>query len=166
MNGVWQCEVYAECARRDVETAHRFLRAFAPSWVEGADEYPLPQYSASPREVFRDAESLLVCLERERAEYFGIYWHRPAHDPGEPHDAMLFFTHDGGMIAGLGSAFLEPKALLKQLAAVVDARFGMAVFEEPPPDTCAEFRERCRGAITARLADGKFHSASCGGDLR
>lgn len=79
---------------------------------------------------------------------------------------MLFFTRDGGMIAGLAARGVEPGMLLRELAERVGGEFGVAVFEEPPPDTSSAFRSLCRGASTARLVEGRYFGAEKGFDLK
>ncbi len=60
---------------------------------------------------------------------------------------MLFFTSDGGLISGLTVATEDPElagTTLRQLAESVDARYGYATWEQPPPDTALEFRPNAR----------------------
>jgi hypothetical protein len=60
---------------------------------------------------------------------------------------MLFFTADNGLIVGLTVATDDPSrasTALSQLAESVDAAYGYATSEEPPPDTTSEFKARAR----------------------
>ena len=62
---------------------------------------------------------------------------------------MLFFTTDGGLIAGLTVATEDldrASTTLRQLAQSVDARYGYATGEQPPPDTTSEFKAIARTA--------------------
>jgi hypothetical protein len=60
------------------------------------------------------------------------------------------------MIAGLASVDPDSERLLRQLAAVVGATFGLVVLEERPPGTLREFFELCREATSNRIVDGVF----------
>lgn len=76
MGVVWMCEVYAECRRRDAESAKAFLSAFGPVWSEAAGGYGLPRFSDAPRQVFHDAGALIACLEVQRSDEHAVYWNR------------------------------------------------------------------------------------------
>jgi hypothetical protein len=75
---------------------------------------------------------------------------------GTPNQAMLMFTEDGWMIAGLATSSHEPAVLLRQLASVVGGRYGVIVLEERPPPTMDAFEEMCRNAQGPRLVDGAW----------
>ena len=65
--------------------------------------------------------------------------------------AMLFFTADGGLITGLTVATEEPDlagTTLRQRAQSVDARYGFATWEQPPPHTAFEFIAHARKAAS------------------
>jgi hypothetical protein len=68
---------------------------------------------------------------------------------------MLYFTTDGGLIAGLTVATSDldlAGTTLRHLAETVDARYGYATWEQPPPDSAAEFKaEACNKEIPVRL---------------
>ena len=67
---------------------------------------------------------------------------------------MLFFTIDGGMIAGLTVSTWDADlagSTLRRLAATVDARYGYTLWEQPPPDSAAEFRAAAREADLPRI---------------
>lgn len=149
-----QYEVYVACKDRSSTEANRFLDAFLPKRREVADEYPLPETSDTPRDVFGDAASLIRRLEEDSSEEYAIYWDREG--SGDPHQAMLFFTEDGGMIAGLASANPDSLKLLRELANAVGATYGLVVLEERPAGTLGEFRDLCRTTPTNRLVDGEF----------
>jgi hypothetical protein len=59
---------------------------------------------------------------------------------------MLFFTADGGVVAGLTVADADARRALAELAETVGAHDGYATFEQPPPDTVADFPTRARAA--------------------
>lgn len=76
-----------------------------------------------------------------------LYWSNRG--PGQELPAMLFFTTDGGLIAGLTVETDDPNqasTTLRQLAQSVDARYGYATGEQPPPDTASVFKAIARTA--------------------
>lgn len=149
-----QYEVYAACKVRSLAEATNFLDAFLPMRREVAEEYPLPEMSDTPRHVFGDATSLIRRLEEERTEEYAIYWDKEG--SGGPSQAMLFFTRDGGMIAGLASSDPNSAGLLSELASAAGATYGLVMLEERPPGTLDAFRDLCRTMSTNRLLDGEF----------
>lgn len=144
------------CSERNEELAARFLDRFLPDREDVADEYPFPELSDSPERTFSDAASLIRHLESKRDHGYALYWDRK--NSGDPQQAMLVFTEDGGMIAGVASTNPEPQRLLRDVADVVDGKFGLVVLEERPPDTLEEFVAMCKGAEGIRLVDGQICS--------
>jgi hypothetical protein len=101
-----------------------------------------------PVAVYASAAELIDHLLLEPDQEYAIYWSR---NPGPGEDllsAHLFFTRDGGLIAGLtigADRFAETAATLHELAGSVGAQYGYATGEEPPPyETTAEFIARVR----------------------
>lgn len=150
-------EVYACCRERTVVLADEFLNSFLPERVVLSDAFPFPEFADQPVDVFVDPHRLMQRLEEEPFEGYALYWGRANH--GNPFQAMLIFTEDGGMVAGLASAALDAPTLLRQLAMVVGARFGFVTLEERPPETMKLFEERCRGSEGTRIIDGELHIA-------
>ena len=67
---------------------------------------------------------------------------------------MLFFTADGGLIAGLTvdtEDLDEASIYLHQLAESVGGRCGFALGSMPPPPTAAEFEATASGETFLRL---------------
>ena len=119
----------------------------SPSFEPSAAEYEFPQYSDRPDAVYCSPWELIDRLVAAPDQPHSLYWRnrRSAH---ELH-AMLFFTTDGGLIAGLTVATADPNragATLRRLAQSVDAHYGYATWEQPPPDTTSEFKTRARTA--------------------
>ncbi len=146
-------ESYVACVRRDLEIAERFLDHFLPSRVEVALDYPFPFLVDEPVVTFSDTGSLIERLLRDGEEDYSIYWDRVG--AGEPRLAMLFFTKDRGMIAGLVAHSVDSMELLRELAGIVKGRFGLVTDEQIPPDTLEEFIQRCRVWTGPRLIDGR-----------
>jgi hypothetical protein len=137
------------------------VTAFRERWLEGfeqsADEYEFPQYAASPDHVHASPWPLIDELLRETDEPHALYWHNPR--AGEVGNAMLFFTSDGAMIAGLTVHDEEPISVARYLGALGDtlhADYGYVVWEEPPPDTREEFLERTADAGMPKLEGGRL----------
>ena len=71
---------------------------------------------------------------------------------------MLFFTGDGGLVAGLTvrDDEGEPADRLRRRAERVAGRDGYLAWETPPPDTVEEFRRTAAAADPPRLVDGRL----------
>ena len=147
-----QYEVYVDCAARTVEMAKRFLDRFLPSRSQTSEDYVYPELSDDSKCIFSNVDELIEKLVAEPSEGYGIYWDREG--DGDPFQAMLFFTEDGGLIAGLATKSPNTADVLQSLSEAVGGRFGVAVHEEPPPDLMSEFIQKCRLSTTARLVDG------------
>jgi hypothetical protein len=60
---------------------------------------------------------------------------------------MLFFTADGGLIAGLTVATADSEragVMLRRLAQSIGARYGYGLGESPPPCSASEFEAEAR----------------------
>lgn len=149
-----QVEIYVVSNGRSLEASLRFLNHFLPLRAQAAEEYPYPEFSDEPEQVFDSAEALMERLQQEPGEEYGIYWDKIGQ--GDPHQAMLFYTVDGGLIAGLAvsGSVVELRPVLQEMASIVGGRFGYATCEARPPDTLAEFTDRARRSKTLRLVDG------------
>ena len=79
-------------------------------------------------------------LLKEHTQSHSLYWRNPR--PGIVRHAMLFFTVDSGLIAGLTVATADSEragTMLLRLAESVGARYGYALGESPPPSSASEF---------------------------
>ncbi|HET8741808.1 MAG TPA: hypothetical protein VFM41_04245 [Gaiella sp.] len=104
-----------------------------------------PQYSDRPDAVYGSPWQLIDQLLAQPTQPHSLYWRNPR--PGHVLHAMLFFTTDGGLIAGLTVATEDPEragTTLRQLARSVDGRYGYATWEQPPPDTAFDFKANAR----------------------
>ena len=130
-------DVYVLSPKRSAEMIDRFLGRFAPVREESADEYCVPRFSDTPEHLFRRASELIdFCVIHPR-EPQGIYWRSVA--ARDPAHAMAFFTTDAALILGL-SVSADSDRWLAKLLAFTSAEVGLVLFEDPPPDTAAEFR--------------------------
>jgi hypothetical protein len=138
------------------ERSHRVMRRFRDRWLTGfeesADEYEFPQYAVRPDAVYGSPWQLIDRLLAEPTQPHSLYWRNPR--PGHVLHAMLFFTTDGGLIAGLTVTTEDPgltATTLRRLAKSVDARYGYSAWEQPPPDSASEFEAKARRAEDPRL---------------
>jgi hypothetical protein len=134
------------------ERSRAVIRSFHDRWLTGLTEatsdYDFPKFDDSRSAVYSSAWEVIDRLLLEPDQEYAIYWSR---NPGPDEDllsAHLFFTGDGGLIAGVtigADRFADTAATLRELAVSVDARYGYAAGEEPPPfDTMSEFMARVR----------------------
>ncbi len=152
-----RCEVYVLCGARTATLGETFLDAFLPGRREVADDYPVPELVDAPSIVLQDAPSLLRHLEQHPGEGYAVHWTRVG--AGDPAHALLVFTTDGGMIAGLVTSRPDPGALMQALADLVGGAFGMTELECRPPETGEAFVLACRRAVGPRMISGRLHDA-------
>ena len=110
-------DLYALAGERSHEVVRRFRDRWLTSFEPSAAEYEFPQYSDRPGAVYSSPWELIDRLVAAPDQPHSLYWRnrRSAH---ELH-AMLFFTTDGGLIAGLTVATADPNragATLRRLA--------------------------------------------------
>jgi hypothetical protein len=140
-------DLYALAGERSHDVVRRFRDRWLTSFEPSAAEYEFPQYSDRPDAVYSSPWELIDRLLAAPEQPHSLYWRNPR--PGHELHAMLFFTTDGGLIAGLTVATADPdraRTTLRRLAQSVDARYGYATWEEPPPDTASGFKARARKA--------------------
>lgn len=147
-------EVYVLCGDRTSNTADRFLTSFASSRTPAAIDFPFPEYADIPEVLFTDTPELIRQLEFDRRESYSIYWNVV---DGISDQAMLFFTKDGGMIAGLGGLYLPPKEALLSLQDNVDGKFGYVTSGSCPPGSMAEFILICEHSTLPNLFNGDLY---------
>jgi hypothetical protein len=129
-------DVYVLAPKRTAETVERFLRWFAPTRTSCADEFSVPRFAKEAHTVFRTADELIAYCVAHPTEPHGIYW-RCTHER-DPAHAMVFFTPDGGLIFGL-SVENDAAHWRAELMDDTGSEIAWVGFEEPPPDTAAEF---------------------------
>ncbi|OAI55967.1 hypothetical protein AYO47_02280 [Planctomyces sp. SCGC AG-212-M04] len=149
-------EVYVLCADRSFRTGKTFLDSFAPSRRPVTDELPFPELSDSPVVCLKDADEAIRRLESENNEGYSLHWSCEDDQPF-PH-AMLVFTEDGSMIAGLVVPEEEAAGLLSKIAKVVSGRFGYITGEGRPPDSTEAFINICRRSTIPTLVDGELRN--------
>lgn len=150
-------DVYVLARGRTRESVDRFTREWLQGFEPAAEEYELPQFAQDPVAVYHVADELIDVLLKRLDEPYAIYWSNTGE--GEVRTAVLAFTADGALIAGLHVDGGRDDAVryLERLAKTVDGRFGYLTGEEPPPDTATELVELVRAARPA-LVDGVVRS--------
>lgn len=158
MNVRFPYEVYVLASGRTRDAVERFTREWAtPSFEPAASDYELPRWADDPIAVYHCAEELIDVLLQRPEEPYGIYWQNTGDGPVRM--AMLFFTTDRQMIAGLTVDGDQRTALeyLARLAKTVAGHFGYITGEEAPPDTAAELIELAH-RVRAALINGTVRS--------
>lgn len=157
MNAV---EVYVLCSARTSAVAHRFLDTFAGQRMPVAEDFPFPEFSDEPECILLDANELIDLLESRRHEPYAIYWNLEGRPSGE--QAMLFFTEDGGMIAGIGGHVESVAGAFTAISAVVNGKYGYVTDGTCPPATIEEFKAICEQSTLTNLFEGKLRASYYG----
>ncbi len=129
-------DVYALAPARTADAVERFLARFVPAREPSAADYLVPHLADTPAVTFGTAVQVVRCCVARPGEPYTLYWRSLA--SGDPAHAMAFFTADGGLILGLSVA-ADAGRWLGELVAETGGSAGWVGFEEPPPDTGAEF---------------------------
>jgi hypothetical protein len=155
MDEMNEFSIYAICSQRTKKCADTFLNSFVPNRVPLAEEYEFPQYADDPIVIYSAAGDLIERLETEIGQSYSIYWDAGANAISSSiSQAILLFTSDGKMIAGLVAREENVVGLLSALKAVVSARWGMVTGDEFPPTGFADFVRICASSSLPRIVDG------------
>lgn len=128
-------DVYVLCPERTEALARQFLDEWASGRISSDADYCIPRFGSHPVHVFTSPDELIRFLDANPCEEQAMYWQSGRDD--EIEHAMLFYSSDGAMIAGLSVADWErPRdqvaAVLFRLARSVGARFGYVTMNQPP----------------------------------
>lgn len=145
-------DAFVLCEARSAPLARRFLDSFLPRRRSVAVDFPFPELTDPPKMTFNDSEDVIRELESDQHESYALYWDSEGNGPIS--HAMLFFTRDCGMIAGIVTSEPDYAVTLRSVADVVGGQFGLVTFGNPPPDTCGEFIDLCRKATLPTLREG------------
>ncbi len=145
-------EVYVEMTERSRRASVAFFDAVLPLREERRDLYEVPDFTDTPTRVHETADALLLDLEANPTEPYAVCM--GATRPGWPRMAMLFFTEDGGCIAGVVVPEDDAVEWLERLSECVGGEFGYAVHHQRPPDTLREFRQWAEEPSGLRLVQG------------
>ncbi len=147
-------EIYVLCESRSAQLAKCFLDVCLPSRNPLADEYPFPEYVDEPSDTFQTSEELMRRLEKDEHESYSIYWDAASNDGNR--QAMLFYTEDGAMIAGIGGPNVGLDETLLYVAKQVNGRFGYITSGSCPPETIEAFIDICRKSTLTNLFEGQL----------
>ena len=147
-------EVYVVSGTRSKATYVAFLDTFLPHRRALAEEFPFPEFTDPPQNVYLDPEELMERLELEPNQSYSLYWQCDESSQGL--QAMLIFTCDQAMIAGLVVPTGTEGRILLEIANVVKGQFGLVTTENFPPETSAEFIDLCRTSTLIALVDGRL----------
>jgi hypothetical protein len=137
-------DIYVLAADRSRAVVDRFRARWLAGFEPSAEEYEFPQYATRPVAVYASPCDVIDRLLVEHTEPYGLYWHRPG--GGADGTAMLFFTADGGLVAGVTAGEDDARKALVELADTVGSRDGYVSVGTPPPDTTGEFIAQARAA--------------------
>ena len=150
-------EVYVLCDSRSANIAMRFLNACLPSRRQLAEEYPFPEFVDDPVQTFQTPEDLMQRLEQDENESYSIYW--DAENADGPRQAMLFYTEDGAMIAGVGGPESSLDKTIAFIAEQVRGRFGFVTSGSCPPETVDEFKRICGESTLVNLYEWQLRNS-------
>jgi hypothetical protein len=143
--GTESLDLYALAGERSREVVGRFREHWLAGFEDSEVDYMFPRFADEPEAVYASPWDLIDRLLAEPTQPHSVYWRNPR--PAHVLHAMLFFTTDGGLIAGLTVDTHDPVVAgntLRHLAESVDGRYGYAKWEQPPPDTMSEFVAEAR----------------------
>lgn len=148
-------EIYVLCSERSAAMAGRFLADFAINRIQVATDFPFPEFIEEPRIVFTDPNELIRQLETESSESYSIYWNV---ERGVADQVMLFFTEDGGMIAGLGGPKIPAEVAFSAMQKTVNGKYGYVTSGSSPPTSIDAFVSLCERSTLVNLFDGEVRS--------
>lgn len=151
-------EAYVLCSERSASTAFAFLQQIAPERRPLCEEFSFPQFSDNPIVIFKDIKLLIEYLANRFETEYSIYWNCGSN--AICGQVMLFFTRDGGLIAGIADFNIPHTEALSVLKEAVNGKFGYVTCDSPPPESAAEFVEFWRHAEGARIVDGRVECAN------
>ena len=96
----------------------------------------------------------MAVLENQKDKSYALYW--DCHDSDVVRSAMLFYTEDGALVAGLAVTAGNGEAWLRSIAEAVHGSHGYVSFDSPPPETRRAFLEVCSASDQARMISGNI----------
>lgn len=137
-------DIYVISDKRDSKSIEAFLDHFLPHRTESADEYEVPQFSDSPKVLFKTAQELIEYCEENRDIEHSIYWR--ATKSSKPEHGMVFYLNDGFVIYGVSTDASDQEYaayLLNKLKKFLNATHGYIGHEASPDvDSYSEFLEQ------------------------
>lgn len=145
-------EVRVLCQERTVPAAITFLDRFLPNRNEARSQYNIPEFSESPTATYYDAIAVIDYLAENSSSTYSLYWDNQSSI--QPFLAMLHFTEDGAMFAGLIVDQDSEDAFLDEMAKVTHSEYGCVLGVAPPPESAAQFIQLCREADSRHIIGG------------
>ncbi len=153
--------VYVLSKERTLAYAEKFLDTFLPSRAPvAAEPYEVPQYASNPRATYCDWKDLVRELEFMPTEDYSIYWNAASEAGPRVLQAILWFTDDGGLVAGTVVPADAAVETLCKMTSILQGSFGYVTGDEPPPLQKSGFERVCRAADMPRYVDGKLIASS------
>lgn len=151
-----ESEFYVLANTRSLEIVQGFLDNFLPERDEQAEDYPFLEYSDEPEKVFVDVSQLLARLVDSTKEEYGIYWEGLGES--KVSKGMLFFTEDGSLILGAACHKTDALRLMRDVADLTGASFGVVSMLESPPESAEKFKMLCRQYSVMSLVEGEIQN--------
>lgn len=134
-------DIYVLGKERKADAINAFLDHYLPLREESADEYEVPQYSKSPKHVFKDAKVLIDYCCANKNEAYSVYWQHLSND--FPQHVMVFFLSDGGIVFGISTPS-EDSEKVDQISIDLGGWFKtkevIVTYEDLPPDSIETFK--------------------------
>ena len=146
-------EIYVLCENRTQSLALKFLDGFAENRTNTAEDFPFPEYVDEPDIIYTKDTEVMAALEKQPSESYSLYWDTTSESAIK--NAMLFYTEDGGLVAGVAVKDSDHEKWINKLAKVVNGAYGYVSFENVPPDTKGEFIELCNSSDQIKMVGGK-----------
>ncbi len=147
-------EIYVLCKERSRALGEGFLNHFLPHREAIADDYPFPELVDEPEIVFSNVFDLMDKLDKNPNEGYSIYWNNKESKPLK--QAMLFYTEDGHMIAGLVIEKHIQKDYFINLTNYVEGNYGYTSIDQAPPVFKNEFISNCKNYVGLRVVEGNI----------
>lgn len=125
-------EIYVLCENRTQKLAKKFLNKFAEERENTAEDFPFPEYASKPKIIYNNENQILHTLECKQNEPYSLYWNTNKNNNIK--NVMLFYTKDGGMIAGIAVDVENSQDWLNTLAEEVNGNYGFISLESAPPE--------------------------------
>jgi hypothetical protein len=141
-------DCYVLAPERTAKFALRFLDRFLPEREPSfALEDPAEVLSLPPSSPIED---VLLYLEQHPTSAYSMYWR--SRSGSDPYHAIVAFNDDGSLVLGLSPATDDhpdvARGYLRDLERYAGTEPGLLLFEQPPPDSRADFEAMIHPAST------------------
>lgn len=134
--------------KRKLNIVYDFFKEYQFLKNELAEDYPVPQYSEVPENIFFSDIDLLLFLETNPNCDYLVYWENKKED-SIIKQVTLQYTNDGKMIIGVSIVGVDIYStdsiqLFKRIKKYLNSSEGCITSNEPPPLNSIEFIEFCK----------------------